>query len=815
MSEVKDPRYIPKYPPGEDAYTTKPHETIAEQVAEYIKDYKEQYKTQNEEAYSEDQQKDKGKEKYEIKGAALIGLEGKWGSGKSNLIRILENNKELKINGKFCVFTFDAWAFQEDLNRRTFLLELTDHVIENEALVKDVTEKTKEIKGEFVKLFSKEKTTSTRTYKKIGVLALLLLVVTVATPFIERLLSEFEPTGIYEWTLFICSFGILTLLVLKYGIEYTGFTDSDKSKEEDEDGSELEERLETTYDNEKTLKDYRQYVADLSEAIGEPIVIVFDNMDRLPKEKIEKLWSLIHTFFSEELNTNEKEKAPYPVFGIVPFDRAKLSEAMHDDCSETTSHYLDKTFSIIYPVVEPILTDWKKFFRDRFGYAFGQCGEECDEALRVYEVLNGEIQPRSMINYINEIVRLKTQWRNEIDIFAMSVYTFFKEKEDISNFVYELPEIMSMQQNSSNFIDESQAFIFDDKDLIDLMKSMTALIHNLSKEEAIEKVVYHELEKSISQNSNERVKKYFELDCFSDVLDTIMTDGVKLQTMISNLISALDGYEDKTLWSRLSAMNSKYKKSVGFNSAKGIVIKNLDEGDRIVFIEDYFNSLRNNIQKPQDAEALYFHLYSLDNFITEQNLDIQLLSLMPDVILRPSLFIHYCMGGLTRKDITFELCRYKVKTDENELNKYLKSMQANVGKFDRVLNFIKDVYNLSDFFDYLQANLRELSLVSRLKKIGCKTPYSLIEIDLSQLKTHLKANSPLLYDAIVIGLRDHDGFENEVNRFLNIDHFGEVESFLAAAKSYMTPSQIRTLDEKYDYPLLKAVAKKYREENPE
>ena len=63
----------------------------------------------------------------------LIGLDGMWGSGKSNLVKIIES----KLKDTHHVFYYDAWGHQEDLQRRAFLEELTadlcnSGLIENE-----------------------------------------------------------------------------------------------------------------------------------------------------------------------------------------------------------------------------------------------------------------------------------------------------------------------------------------------------------------------------------------------------------------------------------------------------------------------------------------------------------------------------------------------------------------------------------------------------------------------------------------------------------------------------------------------------------
>ena len=62
----------------------------------------------------------------------IIGLEGSWGAGKSNVIEQLK--KILEEN--YYLFVYDAWGHQEDLQRRSFIELLTDKLI-NEAGILD------------------------------------------------------------------------------------------------------------------------------------------------------------------------------------------------------------------------------------------------------------------------------------------------------------------------------------------------------------------------------------------------------------------------------------------------------------------------------------------------------------------------------------------------------------------------------------------------------------------------------------------------------------------------------------------------------
>ena len=67
-----------------------------------------------------------------------VGLEGTWGSGKSSIIKMLEERWEEREDVK--VFTYDAWAHQGDPLRRAFLEELIKSLQSPNWLVKCVRE---------------------------------------------------------------------------------------------------------------------------------------------------------------------------------------------------------------------------------------------------------------------------------------------------------------------------------------------------------------------------------------------------------------------------------------------------------------------------------------------------------------------------------------------------------------------------------------------------------------------------------------------------------------------------------------------------
>lgn len=63
----------------------------------------------------------------------IIGIDGGWGSGKSNLVGMIQKELSMGTNGgKYHFFTYDAWGHQTDLQRRTILEELTSDLVKGQ-----------------------------------------------------------------------------------------------------------------------------------------------------------------------------------------------------------------------------------------------------------------------------------------------------------------------------------------------------------------------------------------------------------------------------------------------------------------------------------------------------------------------------------------------------------------------------------------------------------------------------------------------------------------------------------------------------------
>jgi len=139
---INYPRFIDNAPCKDDLFEGKSHKKIAENISRLL---------QNNENCN------------------VIGIDGGWGSGKSNLVELvkycLKNDK--KTNGKFRFFIYDAWGHQDDLQRRSILEELTDYLTNGNKEEEGILD-TQTWKPKLKDLLAKKREVETKTIPKIS-----------------------------------------------------------------------------------------------------------------------------------------------------------------------------------------------------------------------------------------------------------------------------------------------------------------------------------------------------------------------------------------------------------------------------------------------------------------------------------------------------------------------------------------------------------------------------------------------------------------------------------------------------------------------
>ena len=411
-NKVVYPHYLNNKPQGVDLFKGKSQEHLSEAMAGHIR--------------SVDSDKESNVPR-------LIGLEGKWGSGKSNVIELLQN----ELSNKYYFFCFDAWGNQEDLQRRSILELLTKKLITD----KKLTGKTKMLvmkssgDGRVItddctwdekldSLLSRKSFTKNITVPSVNnstkwfVLSLLFIGIIVS-------FLSFNNTGIL-WADILIALSPFILFMI--GMVVTGSSWKMMFSMYNTDS-----RSDTTSyvisEQEPSVREFRDWMDEISRGIpkDEKLVLVFDNMDRLPADKVHQFWSLFQTFFADSGFKN--------IWCIVPYDVEHLAAAFtsedNDEKSKTKllNGYLAKTFPVVYRVPEPIEDDYKHIFKKLYESAFGNTVDKnsFDIISRCYRYIRTKPNVRDIISFINDSVLITNQWKDKIHPISIAVYLLKKE----------------------------------------------------------------------------------------------------------------------------------------------------------------------------------------------------------------------------------------------------------------------------------------------------------------------------------------------------------------------------------------------------
>lgn len=403
----------------------------------------------------------------------IIGIDGGWGSGKSNLVGMIQKELSNGMNcSKYHFFTYDAWGHQTDLQRRTILEELTSDLVKGQTPILNENS----WKDSLENLLAKKKHTSTKTIPAIGIGTIVSLFTILLTPFVTHLASLIS----VEWLK-------QAVLVMPYVAAYGFFGYRHYGKMKDKykqnftwekclseffliykDDIKEETKFETISEKEPSSRQFKDWIHEIDNSLKQNddivLVLVIDNMDRLPKQKVQELWAAIHSCFSEEKYTNIRI--------IVPFDRLHIRNAFQSEnlvrqCDGKDNaitvygdDFINKTFYIVYTVPPPILSGWMHYFKDRWKEAFGSNAIVDYSVLQVYDMLTKEQSPRKIIAFINQFVTIRNLCDERIEDKYIALYIFGRSKiienplEEILNpsYLQGLDFLYSDDQNMANNI---------------------------------------------------------------------------------------------------------------------------------------------------------------------------------------------------------------------------------------------------------------------------------------------------------------------------------------------------------------------------
>lgn len=404
---------------------------------------------------------------------AVVGVDGKWGSGKSSVIEMAEK----KLGPCWHFYTYDLWANQSIEFRRGFL----EGFLAWAEGKKDFSRHAQDISDLRDRLGAKSKEITNTTKGQYNLFGLMAIVAALLSPLIYFWLSPiavrmppFSPTvggkqdaEISFWSMIINNGSLIALAVVAvfflvtvgrisyfvcFGSSFSEATSDAlhlfSKKTETEVNTELIRDVDpTSYEFSKT---FRELCSKLS-INDAKIAVVFDNIDRLNADRVVTAWSDVQSVVGHA-NLQAIEQSPLSI--VVPFDRSSIMKALvgkaandkgegsfGQDRSATLPGADDedgedlfrKSFDIVVTVSQPVISDLKTFFQSQLQKALvdGVSDQVSERVLKIFDhavVASGRAPtPRWINSFINDLTTIWLQWDGDIPLDVAAVYVANRE----------------------------------------------------------------------------------------------------------------------------------------------------------------------------------------------------------------------------------------------------------------------------------------------------------------------------------------------------------------------------------------------------
>lgn len=397
---------------------------------------------------------------YEIiaanpKEGLTIGLEGEWGSGKSTVVKLLQERFRTVNPDKIFVFYIDAWEHEGDHLRRVFLETLIDKLKNWRKWDTATIEQLNEISD---KVTSKKVAKTIEHTSQITGFGKWVAFAALFVPLGAALLSVFAEKVTTKWTGRICwefwvSFLLTIAPVLVYLARWIGNL---FKKQNDKSGYalfETEANVDTTYETsreeERSSVEFERYFGKIIQAVDlNQMVMVIDNLDRINPEDALRIWATLQAFVQNKNPVADRESPPCKWI-IVPYAQEGLSKIWTDGKTSIDASadkrsitrplsFMDKSFQLRLHVPKMVISGWKSFATQCLKEAAPDLdGEDVATILNVLswtrESLTDAPSPRQIKIYVNQVGLVCSLHGSRVPLEAICFYVNKKYLKGLSD----------------------------------------------------------------------------------------------------------------------------------------------------------------------------------------------------------------------------------------------------------------------------------------------------------------------------------------------------------------------------------------------
>ena len=746
--EKKFPRFISNNPCGEDLFEGKSHEKIANCIVEQLK---------------------------ENDNCNIIGIEGSWGSGKSNLVKLIKSKLQEKKDKKepsFYIYTYDVWGYQNDYLRRSVLENLMTFLTKND----DGPHFCKEWDDSLKRLLSRKETMGSRIVKEINVftkLSIIMSLIFVAFTFIKDLYFRnfYDNNQWFKISITLTFFSIYILLLLinwksyskKYGDKDVSFFKwifhSYYDFKNDIQTSEDSISTNTVYESEASTREFKDYVKSINKKLkNNRLIIVFDNIDRLPIDKVKEVWAMINILFAND-DTPQ-------INIIVPFDRNHIISAFKEENIEINQHnndtnnnypsmvsygndFINKTFNVVFRVSPPTMNNWKMFFRKEWNEAFNK--DEDVSVLQIYDLLSKTNQsPRNIIAFINEFVAIRKIFPEDL-IPDAYIALFIFGKSTIQNNPY-------IEIITPSYLDDI-SYLYKDDD--NLPKYISALYYQLDPNNTLDLIYTQQVIQALNKKLLDQLKEIKKLPEFYNILQHAISEISNVENAVLTLNECLGNEKSKytqNIWDSLVRKISHEESNA--KQYQEILLANISKKNeylrKIIFdfqntknfkIEDYYNSIS--------------YLFDINNN------DINVDKCLTKKNVSPEDYINFL--ELAKDDYK----RYKIECNTTELDNYLSKLPIDVLKNITAIKYLKlqgqdnkDTFplylnHLHELFNQNKTNkANAFIIISRLKELERPITCKLDDQFITSFLASCSIQDEIYVDLICMRLSRQNSFQS-------------------------------------------------------
>lgn len=708
MRDTVTPKILSNIPVGDDEFASKSQDHIAESIQKLILDINDK--------------------NYQIR---LIGIEGGWGTGKSNLVKILEK----KLEGKgYSFFLYDAWGHQEDLHRRAIIEELSLFV-DKKNICNTCKNKLADIREETLGTEILVRTVQSPDFSWAFFCGILGIVCFSVVEFIQKDFVSLNLSILQNDSLLMLILKILPGLFLVIAFVIIVYGAYKQVKEQNQSGI---KKLSTFFSclKNKTLQVYRKneeknttmkrinqfnpssnsfkkFLHVLDDGLqNNKLIIVIDNIDRMNKEKVKDIWATIHMCFSSASELRN-------ILVLVPFDKNKIRDAFYQEKADESStesdtekkiapdntkrinklalvdDFIQKTFSLVFRVSLPVLSDWEAFFRKRWIEAFGPIQNEIEfnYVKRIFDAFTEVITPRNIIAFINDFVTIKLSGvDNHIKLRYIAIFIRKKNyilsniTDALTQFDYLKPLDYLVNQDGGD----------------EYFKSVASLIYQVPLDKGLQVALSRPLKQALENKDMSEVERISSNPNFDSMLGEVLNhvDNMKNAVIaLSQLGQEKFQSEDicQNRWNDIFSRIMYRDEEREYHEVKKyqlILLDKITRENKLAYTKEIIENLYNTSDEDFDPKAFSDNIDRLDSVIKKYQINV--FEFLRERKCSINQYKTFMSSGK-------HLCNYELVCDTKQINDYLAQYPLeDINDVNYIKELLNCQYDLSEYKTFLE-----------------------------------------------------------------------------------------------------------------